>query len=114
MKRCCGVAGLILYSFSSPGGNMARAAPEILLPQARSAFQTNEWIDVSIARSGDQPLTAGDLVLTLAGEGGSRLAFSFPVEGGGTRKTEHLHLNGWLLRPGKYAVEVAVDGGKAT
>jgi len=86
----------------------------MLLPQGRTAFQTNEWIDVSVVRSADKSLAAGELVLTLAGDGGSRLTFAFPVEGGGTRKTEHLHVNGWLLRPGKYTVEAAVDGGKAT
>ncbi len=29
------------------------------------------------------------------------------------RSTEHLHLNGWLLRPGTYQLEVAADGAKA-
>jgi hypothetical protein len=92
----------------------AWSAPEILLPQARSAFQTNEWIDISVARSADKPLAAGELVLALTSEGDGRLEFTFPVEAGGQRKTAHLHVNGWLLRPGKYAVEAAVDGAKAT
>jgi hypothetical protein len=113
--------------------SVSHAAPEILLPQARTAFQTNETIDVSVFRSADKPLAAGELVLTLIGRrqetppttdrrqetpptdaDGSRLSFTFPVAGGGQRKTEHLHVNGWLLRPGKYTVEAAVDGAEAT
>ena len=30
--------------------------------------------------------------------------------GGKSRRVEHLHVNGWLLRPGKYTVEAACDG----
>lgn len=102
---CCGVVW---------AANFVHAAPEILLPQVRTAFQTNETIDISVFRSADKPLAAGELVLTLNGQDGSRLSFTFPVAAGGPRQTEHLHVNGWLLRPGKYAVEAAVDGAKAT
>ncbi len=92
------------------GANSAVPAAEILLPQGRTAFQTNEWIDVSVVRTSDQPLAAGELKLTLTGEDDSRLAFMFAVDGGGTTKTEHMHVNGWLLRPGNYVVDVEVDG----
>lgn len=95
-------------------GASSLVAAELLFPQARTAFQTNEWIDVSVVRSVDSgTLAAGPLQLTLAGTDGSRLAFEFPVDGGGPRRTEHLHVHGGLLRPGKYAVEAAVDGQSA-
>jgi hypothetical protein len=87
---------------------------KILLPLQRKVYQTNERIDLSVVRYAKEALPAGDLVLTLAGEDGSRLSFTFPVskaEGG--RAVEHLHLNGRLLRPGKYKVEVAGDGATA-
>ena len=91
-------------------GAPSRGAVEILLPQNRTAFQTNEWIDISVVRSSDDALAAGDLVLTLDGDDGSQLAFTLPVAGGGKTKTEHLHVNAWLMLPGKYSVDVAVDG----
>ena len=43
---------------------------------------------------------------------------STPLTGVGAdkdaRSVEHLYLNGWLLRPGNYKVDVAVDGTNAT
>jgi hypothetical protein len=86
----------------------------ILLPLNRTAYQTNETIDLSVVRSGSAALPAGNLTLTLVGEQGSKLVFTFPVpavplKDGSAVATENLHLNGWLLRPGKYAVEAAVD-----
>lgn len=99
------VAGLLLASARASG-------MEILLPQGRKVFQTNEWIDISVVRSSPEGLKAGELSLALVGDDGSRLAFNFPVAAGGTAKTEHLHVNGWLLRPATYAVDVAVDGQK--
>ena len=88
---------------------------QIAFPQARDAFQTNEAIDVSVVRSSSQALAAGSLQLKLSGADGSSLAFAFPLDsvnlkGDAARSTEHLHLNGWLLRPGTYKLEVAADG----
>jgi hypothetical protein len=85
------------------------AKVEILLPLGRNVYQTNEWIDVSVVRSDAQALKAGDLVLTLNGADGSVLSYTFPVKAV-ARSTEHLHLNGALLRPGKYRLHVLVDG----
>jgi hypothetical protein len=87
---------------------------EILLPLGRTVYQTNEWIDVSVVRGDDPALKAGELLLTLSGADGSKLSYTFPVKAGGKQATEHLHLNGALLRPGKYTLDVAVDGAKAT
>src|SRR4051794_12694542 len=92
-------------------GMLAAAAPaaevKLLLPQGRTAFQTNEWVDVSVVRGG---ATEGELKLTLAGADGSKVETTFPA----ARAVEHLHVNGWLLRPGKYAVTVSVDGTTAS
>ncbi len=94
----------------------AAAAAELilLLPQDRTAFQTNEWIDVSVVRSAPEKLAASDLKLTLTGKDGGAVTATFavpavPVRSGQARATEHLHVNGWLLRPGKYTVEVTSD-----
>ncbi|HTU21833.1 MAG TPA: hypothetical protein VMG10_27590 [Gemmataceae bacterium] len=84
----------------------AAAEVKIVLPRNRTAYQTNEWIDLSVSRSGDKPLSASELELRLIGADGSKLTFTLPA----TRRVEHLHVNGWLLRPGKYTVEVSCDG----
>jgi hypothetical protein len=102
--------------FAAAGTSAAEV--RLLLPQGRTAFQTNEWIDVSVVRSAAQPLAAAPLVLTLAGRDGGRVTATFaapavPLRGTEARSTEHLHVNGHLLRPGKYAVEVAVEQVKA-
>jgi hypothetical protein len=91
---------------------------KLLLPLGRTAYQTNEWIDVSVVRQATQALSAGDLTIRARGEDGSRLTFTFPVpavalEGGTARRTEHLHLDGRLLRPGHYTIEAAADGATA-
>ncbi len=102
------------------GASHATAAQvQVLLPLARTAYQTNETIDVSAVRSDAHALAAGSLLLTVTGADGSKMSFSFPVGavplvGGQARTTENLHLNGRLLRPGKYTVDVAVDGATAT
>ncbi len=89
------------------------AEVKLLLPQNRTAFQTNEWIDVSVVRRSQETLTAGDLKLTLAGADGSKIETTFvstPRKQVPAVAVEHLHVNGWLLRPGKYTVTAAVDG----
>ena len=88
---------------------------KITFPLGRTAYQTNEWIDVSAVRTNAQALAKGDLVLKLTGDDGSAQAFTFPVAavavaGNNASTTEHLHLNGRLLRPGHYAIEVSCDG----
>src|SRR4051794_6663349 len=91
------------------GAPAAAAELQILLPLGRAAYQTNERIDFAVARTDSKPLTAGNLTLTLHGEDGGRLSFTLPVkkaavEGKQARAIEHLHVNGWLLRPGNYTV----------
>jgi hypothetical protein len=110
----------LLLGLLGPEASLATAAElKLLLPLNRKPYQINETIDLSVVRSAASALPAGDLVLKLQSEDGSRLTFTFPVkkveaEGGKAQAVEHLHVNGWLLRPGNYKVEVACDGGTAT
>ena len=66
-----------------------------------------------------EPLAASTLSLSLAGQDGSSLAATFaapavPVSSGTARRTEHLHLSGWLLRPGRYKLTATRDAATAT
>src|SRR5690348_7409546 len=95
----------------------ASAAPQVrtVMPLGRSTYQTNEQIDVDLVRSDATPLAASPVALTLTGGDGSKLAFTFAghaagLSGSSADVTEHLHVNGWLLRPGNYNVEALVDG----
>jgi hypothetical protein len=108
-----GWTALLLIATSSPAAEV-----QVLLPQGRSAFQTNEWIDLSVLRVSPTDLPASDLQLTLTGADGSKVAATFaapavPLRGKEARAIEHLHVNGWLLRPGKYTAFAAVDGATA-
>jgi hypothetical protein len=83
---------------------VARADVKLILPLGRTAYQTNEWIDLAVVRSASTE--AKPLTLTLAGADGSSVTATFTA----SNKTTHLHINGWLLRPGKYALTAAVEG----
>jgi len=90
---------------------------QIFMPLNRTAYQTNETIHLAVTRSAAGALPEGDLSLTLSGEDGGKLAFTFHLAavagtGGEARSVEHLQVNGWLLRPGHYTVE-ALFGGEA-
>lgn len=94
------------------------ATVSLALPLNRVAYQTNERIDLAVVRSDAQALVAGNMLLDVIGEDGSKLSFSFPADaapltGAEARTTEHLHLNGWLLRPGNYTLSVTVDDATA-
>ncbi len=111
LSRLC----LALIACMAVAGSAMAAELSLIFPQARTAFQTNEVVDVAVVRTAPEALVAGDLQLKLAGADGSSLTYGFPiaaigVQGDAARHTEHLHLNGWLLRPGRYTLEVAADG----
>ncbi|MCY2995712.1 MAG: hypothetical protein NTY19_48870 [Planctomycetota bacterium] len=120
-RQTCFSVAQFTWAASFMGGLLGHASAaelKVLFPQGRDAFQTNEVIDVSVVRSAPERLAAGDLTVTLCGVDGSRLGFVFAVAaadaaGGAARRTEHLHFNGWLLRPGKYTLEVSTDGSSA-
>jgi len=87
---------------------------QLLLPLGRTAYQTNEFIHVAVARSAPEAQAAGDLGLSLSGDDGSKLAFTFPLAAAAAPgQIEHFQLNGWLLRPGHYALEAVFQGAPA-
>ena len=93
---------LLLMGILAAGGSAFAAELKVALPLGRTVYQTNERIDFVVTRPA---AAAGELKLTLTDAAGSVAAFTFPT----ARAVEHLHVNGALLKPGKYAVEVA-DG----
>ena len=105
---------LVLLGLSMlPLGAMADV--KIVFPLKRAAYQTNERIDVAVLRAAAAALPASTLQVEVTGADGSRLRCSFPANaapkvGDGARATEHLYLNGWLLRPGQYTLSVTCDG----
>lgn len=87
----------------------------VLLPLGRTAYRTDESIDVAVVRGAAQALAAGQLEFTLSGADGSRVTATFPaaavaMQGESARATEHVRLNARLLRPGHYTLSVACDG----
>ena len=112
------VASVCVLALLAGPWSAAAGGVELTLPLGRDAYQTNESIHLAVVRSSAEALPAGDLVLTVTGADGSRLAFTLAVPavavaGKNARTTEHLYLNGRLLRPGRYRVRVAGDGGSA-
>src|SRR6185436_20269980 len=73
----------------------------------------NEAIELAVLRSGPA-LAAGTLTLNVSGDDGSRMSFAFPIAKGEGRATEHLRLNGRLLRPARYTLEASVENAKAS
>jgi hypothetical protein len=120
MRRttCLGVAlTVVLAAFlpAAPNPKKTTTRLKLLLPLKRKTYQTNERIDLAVVRRGPAALPATRLKLHVAGADGSRMDFTFPlaaaaVTGKEARQTEHLHLNGRLLRPGNYTVEVSAGG----
>ncbi len=109
---CCAVLVLLANV------RVAAAQLRVIMPLGRVDYQTNETIDIAVVRQDTQALPAGVLTLTVTGEDASKLTFTFPVKavavvGNDARTTEVLHLNGWLLRPEVYTVQVNCDGATA-
>ena len=59
-------------------------------------------------------MRVGELKLTLTADDGSKIEAAFPVKASTPPVTEHLQINGWLLRPGTYKIGVNVDGRDAS
>lgn len=110
MKYLC----LVLALIGSPalGGELG-----LSLPLGRAAYQCNEWIPLTVLGLDGNNTRGEELMLSLTSEDNSALTFKFPVEaasaGGRPRSVEHLRVNGWLLRPGNYTVEVACGAATA-
>jgi len=108
---CC-AAAVAAIAISIPAA--AETALEIALPLGRTNYQTNEMIDVSVLRTGDQNLQATELAMTLTGDNGSTVVLAFPLKAAnGPRAIEHLVINGWLLRPGIYQINASAGGATA-
>jgi hypothetical protein len=111
--------GIVVLLLTALPAQLRSAELKVLLPQDRVAYQTNESVAVAVLRNDAQPLAAADLTLTVRGDDGSRLVFTFPltpvaVEGKTACATEHLSIDARLLRPGKYTLEAAAYGTAAT
>ena len=101
------------------GVPLSAAQLQMVMPLQRTDYQTNEVIDLMVVRSDAQALPADLLSLTVIGDDGSRIQFTFPVgavavAGNAARASEHLKLNGWLLRPGRYTLEASAHGTSVT
>jgi hypothetical protein len=99
--------------------SLTAATLKLSLPLGRTAYQTNEQIDVSVVRSDVRALPATNLSASLSSDDGSQIALVFPVgvvaaDAKGASATEHLHVNGWLLRPGHYTITATVHGATAS
>ena len=106
---------MLVASIHMSALTMAATQLQINYPLNRTAYQTNERIAVAVVRSDTQAMANGTLELTLTGVDGNTANFSFPVkavplQGDVAQVVEHLSINGWLLRPGLYQLEVTVDG----
>ncbi|MCJ8331440.1 MAG: hypothetical protein HRT89_07890, partial [Lentisphaeria bacterium] len=85
-------------------------ATEILLPQNRAHFLTNEMIYVSVVRQA-KVLSANKLIVNLAGPHKSHMKLSFHIPASKNQfRTEHIQLNAALMRPGKYQLKITADG----
>jgi hypothetical protein len=93
------------------------AQMQLILTGGRSAFQTNETIDLALVRQDAAALPAEDLTFQLAG-GDSLLIAQFalvavPARAGGARDVHHYRLNAALLRPASYTITALARSGRA-
>ena len=69
-----GCAILLAWHTSAPAAEL-----KLLLPQSRTAYGDNEWIDLAVVRSDAQALPAAPLTLTVTGEDGSKSVSTFTL-----------------------------------
>ncbi|MFA4030400.1 MAG: hypothetical protein GDYSWBUE_002172 [Candidatus Fervidibacterota bacterium] len=94
---------------------VAHSALEVFFPSGRKAYQTNEQIEVAVVRVSKESLSEATMQLKLRCDYGSEMTFAFrlpavPAVEGEAKRTELLRINGRLLRPGRYTLEVSIDG----
>ncbi len=79
-RSTCTLFALLAAAALSTAAEPQTSKPLVILqPLARTAYQTNEWIDLSVLRQSPQALPAGNLALTVAGDDGSKLRFTFAL-----------------------------------
>src|SRR5438552_1344121 len=118
MKTSKQISGLVTVAAALLGSaGPLFAAPQLTLglPLGRTAYQTNETIEVTLVRTDKEGLPASDLEFNIKGQNGSRISCRIPlrqvpIEGQEARSTEHLRINGWLLLPGKYTLDANAYG----
>ncbi len=108
----------ILFPLTEPILTRAAKPDPLARTPQRTAYQTNERIEISVVRSSTENLPAGILTLTLEGDDASKLAFTFAsgaaaAKDSAARETEHYYLDARLLRPGHYRLRVESDGANA-
>src|SRR5262249_36123647 len=100
----------LLLALPAPAQAPPGPPPTLLLPLVRTAYQTNERIALAVVRPSGRPTRAGRPALPPPCADGGKLSFpspprAAPLTGREARRTEHLHVNAALLRPGKYTIE---------
>ena len=81
-KQVVLLAGITLGVLVLAARPLAAATLKLSLPLGRTAYQTNEPIDVCVVRSDTEAMGAADMKLTLAASDGSRIGWCF-LSGGG-------------------------------
>ena len=116
ITRLIGLGAVLLLTWLA-----AAAVPQlqILLPLARTDYQTNEQISLAVVRTDTAALPADVLQLLVTDTEGSKLTFTYSIKaialtGNNAAATEHFLLNGWLLRPGKYTIQASAYGATAS
>jgi hypothetical protein len=104
---------LLLLGWGFCTAALCKAEVSLQLPLARTAYQCNESVPLTVLRSGAQEQGGGELMLKLRATHGSSLMSTFTGTKPDSRSMEHLQVHGWLLRPGSYSVEVACNGATA-
>lgn len=114
-------ACLLFWSVMSAVDGLAAPALELRLPLRRTAYQTNEKMNLALVRSAASGgLAAADLALDIRGDDGSAIRVVLPLPAvaanaqGPTAATEHLGLDARLLRPGGYVLSATAYGVTAT
>lgn len=98
--RRAAVIAVVCMAAVSPGTQAAEV--RLHLPLGRTAYQTNEWIDVAVVR--DVP---GPVRLSLCCADGNNIEATFadrthpPLRG---QRTGHYRIDARLLRPGRYTL----------
>ncbi len=100
---------LLLLGFACCSGALYPSEVRLLLPGARTAYQCNEQVPLTVVRSAPPSRNGGELTVKLSPTDASSLMFLFPA----AKSVAHLQVSGWLLRPGTYSVEVSWDGAGA-
>ena len=106
---------LVLVSIIALIANInSHADIRISLPQGRTAFQTNERIDIAVQMTGSEIESVSPLELEASCIGAPTLHAEFHLSSLQKRATEYLRLNASDLRPGSYRITIRQGTASAT